>query len=197
VTDFEVLAALERALLDHQPSRIAGNFIEAAVMLAITKGGTEPSLIVTRRAAHLNLHAGESAFPGGKHDAQDSSLLQTALREAWEEVALEPRQFRFIGELDQQLTSTGIRVSPFVGVVSDAVALSANLAELDSIFKVPLAFLVDRSNLQFTPKIYPQGTINVPNFIYGEYSVWGATARMVIELMNKAFDARLPLTLDS
>jgi 8-oxo-dGTP pyrophosphatase MutT (NUDIX family) len=186
-----VLAAARQQLQKNQAALIDGHYPEAAVLVAITEGGDEPSVIMTQRADHMNLHPGESAFPGGKQDPEDDSLLATALREANEEVGLLASAVDYLGPLDQRLTRTAIRVSPFVGLVDAATPLSPNLDELSSIYRIPLSFLSQPDNLQVLEKEY-QGTLwRVPHFEYQGYSVWGVTAMILVDLVNTAFGVKL------
>ncbi|ARN76053.1 NUDIX hydrolase [Oceanicoccus sagamiensis] len=156
--DKNSVKTLRQKLALNRPALIAGDYIEAGVLMAITADAEAadciPEIILTRRAAHLSLHPGEAAFPGGKQDPTDKSLLATALREAHEEVALKPQQVEYLGALDQRITRSGIRVSPFVGIVPADYILTPNQDELDCIYKVPLSFFSDASNVQWIEQEY-------------------------------------------
>ncbi len=112
----------------------------AAVLIPIVDG-PEPSVILTRRAARMDSHAGEVAWPGGKHDPEDGSLETTALRESHEEIGLLPERVTIVTELRPFISKYGLLVTPYVGLVEANVQLKANPAELDSIFQVPLSWL--------------------------------------------------------
>ena len=185
------LAIMRQQLAANSPQVIEGNFPEAAVLVAVTVGEGEPEIILTRRAAHMNIHPGEAAFPGGKQDPDDTNLLATAMREAYEEVGLFARDFEYLGALDQRLTRTDIKVSPFVGLVPSTVELSANLQELDVIYTVPLRFFLDPNNLTFFAAPYKGAMVNVPCFNYQQHRVIGVTALMIVDLMNTSFNAGL------
>ncbi len=189
--DSNIVAQLRRRLSGRQPSLINRSYIEASVLVAIKMDADQPSLILTRRASHLNIHPGEAAFPGGKKDLEDESLLHTALREANEEIGLSAAEFDYFGALDQCVTSTGIKVSPFVGLVSASAQLTPNLQELDCIYTVPIDFFLNANNLQSIEKLYKGGMRTVAHFNYQQHSIWGVTARIIIDLMNTAFDAGL------
>jgi 8-oxo-dGTP pyrophosphatase MutT (NUDIX family) len=174
----------------------ADAFRQAAVMVAIAEQQGQDSVLWTRRAAHLNLHPGEAAFPGGKRDPQDASLLATALREADEEVGLQASQFEYLGMLDQHLTRSNITVAPFVGLALPPLRLRANLSELDCIYAVPLDFFAERNNMQLHSVQYHGLRRDVPRFQYrdarhGEQLIWGVTALIIVDLMNTVFDAGL------
>lgn len=182
---------LERALSCYKPQEIAGNYPEAAVLMPVTYGEQEPHLVLTRRAMHLSIHPGEAAFPGGKRDPEDDSLLATALREANEEVGLDPNHFTFLGQLDQRLTRTDIKVSPFVGFVPENVELLANPDELDCIYQVPITHFLDSKNMLVAQREYQGKMQATPHFQYQQHTVWGVTALMIIDLANTVFDAGL------
>lgn len=184
---------LRQRLTGHSPTPLEGVYPEAAVLLAISDGPHEPTLLLTRRARHLSIHAGEAAFPGGKADEEDGSLLVTALREAEEEVALPRTAVEVIGQLDQRVTVSDIRITPFVGLIAPDLPLRPNLDELDYIYHIPLDYLMDRKNLQVN-KVEVRGRLRyVPHFEFHGQQVWGVTALMAIDLMNTVFDAELDL----
>ena len=201
------LTMLRNKMAVNLPSLIEGVYQEAAVLMAITvnaelgegfdetvsAGGEqwEPALILTQRAAHLHLHPGEAAFPGGKKDPEDKNLLATALREANEEIGLLAADVEVLGALNQRLTRTDIKVSPFVGLVPANVQLMANLDELDCIYTIPLSFCRQQKNVQVAEKEYKGSIRKVPHFEYQGHSVWGVTALMIMDLMNTVFDAGL------
>jgi len=174
------------------------DFRQAAVLVVITEYDGEQCLLLTRRAAHLNLHPGEAAFPGGKRDAEDDSLLTTALRETREEVGLEAQHIELLGQLDQHLTRSNITVAPFVGLAAPPLQLRPNLSELDCIYAVPLDFFAERNNMQLQGVEYHGLLRQVPQFQYrdrhhGEQLIWGVTALIIVDLMNTVFDAQLQL----
>ncbi|HEY7884036.1 MAG TPA: CoA pyrophosphatase, partial [Cellvibrionaceae bacterium] len=123
----------------HLPDSPEGFHRQAAVLVPIVTLAN-PELILTRRAAHLASHAGEIAFPGGRWEPDDQTLLHTALRESHEEIALPPHAVIPLGTLPVYCTRAGVRVTPVVGLVPEQQAFVPQLAELDSIFTVPLHF---------------------------------------------------------
>lgn len=172
---------------------VAGDYPEAAVLVALMEDHGEISVLLTQRAYHLSIHPGESAFPGGKRDEGDASLLCTALREAWEEVALPADRFELLFSLDQRLTRTDIKMTPFVGLIPPGLPLLPNPTEIAQLFTVPLRFFCDRRNLMVSDEIY-QGKLQLtPRFRYGDHDVWGVTAMTLIDLVNTAFDAGISL----
>ena len=184
---------LQQVLATHQPLKISGEYPEAAVLVAINDDPVNPGLLLTQRAQHLAIHSGEVAFPGGKCDLEDASLLGTALREAEEEVELAQDQFHFIGCLDQRITRSGIRVTPFVGMIPAAAKLVANLDEIDAFFYTPLDFFLEPANLHIDQVVYQQELRHIPRFDFESYCIWGVTAMIIVDLMNTVFNAGLSL----
>lgn len=157
---------------------------EAAVLLAFTDE-PEPQLILTRRADHLKSHRGEVALPGGKVDADDRNFIATALRESQEEIALSPDAVEVLGELDPMVTRFGVKVMPVVGVVASNVVLTPNPDELDSIFRVPLSFFLRDERLRTDRGTVNGHTVAVPCWQWQEYEIWGVTAIILVNFMNR------------
>lgn len=162
---------------------------DAAVLVALVQHGHCLSVLLTQRTAHLPTHAGQIAFPGGKVDTQDASVRAAALREAQEEVGLEPRHAEVIGELPVYVTGTGFHVTPVVALVQPPLRLAPNPGEVDAVFEVPLAFLMDPANHRrhafewqgsrrqwfSMPYLEPLPGLQAPV----ERFIWGATAGML------------------
>lgn len=175
-------------LLQRLPNDSAQHKADAAVLMAMTREDI-PRLILTQRAAHLKSHAGEVAFPGGKRDKTDSSLIYTALREAQEEIALNPQDVEVVGELGIFTSRVGIKVKPIIGLLDDIPHLTPSPDEIDSIFTVPLeVFLQQKPNYQHKIK-YMGLSIPVPSFNHEGYVIWGLTGFMIVEFMRRVYDA--------
>ncbi len=163
----------------------------AAVLIALTDDPEDPELILTRRASHMSTHAGEVALPGGKWDSSDSSLLQTALRESEEEIGLDPAVVEVVGALPARQSKWGLTVTPFVGVIPAKTSLTPNFDELDSIFAVPLRYLLTDPR-ESTDHFHRRGRkVWVPCYRYQGYEIWGFTANLLLTLLNDVFDARI------
>lgn len=186
---------ITQKLSQYQPRTLIADLqTPAAVLVAITDDKHNPEVILTRRAQHLPTHKGQIAFPGGKADPDDADLVATALREAYEEVALKPEAVAVVGKMGQVLSRQGFVVTPVIGVVPTSVVnqLMPNLGELDRIFTVPLRFFVD-TKPQMDALPLAEGVKQVPSFYYDEYRIWGMTAFILAEFVNLVYDARIDL----
>tara|TARA_R110000868_G_scaffold373030_1_gene636928 strand:- start:32335 stop:32934 length:600 start_codon:yes stop_codon:yes gene_type:complete len=164
----------------------------AAVLLAVMNIDGQADLLLTQRAAHLTLHPSEIAFPGGKPEPEDGDDVATALREAYEEVALPPAAVTYLGQLNRRVTRSGFSLSPCVALVENSVNLKANANEVAAIFTLPLAQLSEASNWQFTQQIYAGRQQLSPQFSCQDYRVQGVTARLIADLMTGFFNVALP-----
>ena len=188
-----MLENLRERLQAHRPRRSLLQLPEAAVLMPIVDR-PEPTLLLTRRAAHLNTHSGQVAFPGGKREAGDPDLLTTALRESHEEIALPPYRVELLGRLSDVVSLHGLRVTPYVGLIPPDLPLIPDPTELDAIFEVPLAhFLEDRRH--HTDVIPVDGRpLYVPNYHVDGQVIWGLSAMMLVELLAEGFGC--PVSLD-
>ena len=158
----------------------------AAVLIPVVDH-PEPTVLLTQRAAHLNEHAGQIAFPGGKIDATDASPLDTALREAWEEIGL-PREFvEPIGYLDLYGTGFGFRILPTVARVKPGFKLKINEGEVNDAFEVPLEFLMNPDNHQIHSKEFRGMERSYYAMPFAERYIWGATAGILRVLYERIY----------
>jgi 8-oxo-dGTP pyrophosphatase MutT (NUDIX family) len=161
---------------------------QAAVLIPVTTSGN-PLVILTLRATDLSSHGGEVALPGGKHDLEDATLLQTALRETEEEIGLHSWDLEVLGNLKPFISKYGLQVTPFVGLVSEDVQLTPNRHELEMIFRVPVSYLLTDPRTS-TNVISRHGTtFRVPTYYYEGHRIWGLTAMILVEFLNVALDA--------
>lgn len=175
-----------------QDLEIDARFPEAAVLLPITRS-EDPELVLTLRASGLSTHGGEVAFPGGRRDPEDVSLVHTALREAEEEVGLPPGLVEIVGPLSPLVSRHGIKVTPYVGLVPDYVEYRPNDGEIAAVFQVPLSFFREDQR-EVTHRIdYLGRSWYVPCYRYQQFKIWGLTAIMVVELVNLLYDADIAL----
>jgi 8-oxo-dGTP pyrophosphatase MutT (NUDIX family) len=163
----------------------------AAVLCALYEEDGDTFVILTRRSSRLRSHTGEVSFPGGRLD-RDESPMAAALREADEEVGLDPSDVEVIGELTSLATmSSRASISPFVGILEMRPVLRPNPAEVDLVLLVALSELM-------SPGVYHEERWSFPDEtgersihffeLYGD-TVWGATARMLRELLDRIYPA--------
>jgi len=156
----------------------------AAVLIPVVDH-PQPTVLLTQRAAHLNDHAGQISFPGGKIDAADASPLETALREAEEEIGLSREFIDPIGYLDLYGTGFGFRILPTVARVKPGFKLHINASEVDDAFEVPLAFLMDPANHQVHSKEFRGMERSYYAMPFAERYIWGATAGILRVLYER------------
>lgn len=169
-----------------------GSGLQAGVLVAITQE-REPRVILGRRAAHLRLHPGEIAFPGGKREPEDATPWATALREAHEEIGLQPSLVKPLGELPSLYTRTDFEVHPCVALVPETFDMVVDPGELDSVFLTPLATLASRNHYHLEKIQEKDGTRWVPHYQINDDNIWGVTAKILVQVVNLALGASLEL----
>ena len=161
--------------------------VSAAVLVPIIERETGATLLFTRRTDHLDMHAGQISFPGGRVEAGES-ISEAALRETEEEVGLPRRHVTLVGQLDTYVTRTGIEVSPLVGVVRPPFPIVPDSFEVAEVFEVPLNFFLDTRNRAMHSRMYQGRERHFYAFPFGEYYIWGATAGMLVNLAEVLAD---------
>ncbi|HEX3360847.1 MAG TPA: CoA pyrophosphatase [Solirubrobacterales bacterium] len=159
---------------------------DAAVLLPLYGWPEEPGLIFTERRADMRRHAGEVSFPGGRHDPGDADLEQTALREANEEIALNPAGVAIAGALPPVSTFvTGYRIQPFVGLVDEpgALGLEPNPTEVETVLTLSLARL--REGYEMRRLVRRGVPIHTPTYEVDGQLIWGATARILGDFLKR------------
>jgi 8-oxo-dGTP pyrophosphatase MutT (NUDIX family) len=158
----------------------------AAVLIPVVEHA-QPTVLLTQRAAHLNDHAGQISFPGGKIDAADASPLDAALREAEEEIGLGREFIDPIGYLDLYATGFGFRILPALARVKPGFTLRINETEVDDAFEVPLSFLMDPANHQLHSKEFRGIERSYYAMPFAERYIWGATAGILRVLYERIY----------
>jgi 8-oxo-dGTP pyrophosphatase MutT (NUDIX family) len=156
---------------------------DAAVLVAVTERD-EPGVILTVRREHLRAHAGQIAFPGGRLDPGEDHVT-AALREAEEEIALDPAAVRVLGSADPYHTITGYRVVPVVGVVPPELNLAPHEDEVADLFEAPLSFLLDPANHRQMSAEFQGATRHYWQIDWQDRRIWGATAAMIVNLARR------------
>ncbi|HWA90431.1 MAG TPA: CoA pyrophosphatase [Rhizomicrobium sp.] len=156
----------------------------AAVLIPIVQRA-EPTVLFTERSARLTRHAGQVSFPGGRSEANDESLIYTALRETQEETGIAPDFVQVAGFLDAYETGTGFAILPVVGLIREGFALVPDTDEVAEIFEVPLAFLLDPANRQRGQGEWKGKLRHFYAFRYHGHYIWGATAAMLVNFAER------------
>lgn len=165
------------------PEVRAGATTEAAVLIAITDRD-EPGLLLTVRREHLRAHAGQVAFPGGRVDPGEEAVA-AALREAQEEVLLDPKVVEVVGAIEPYRTVTGYVVTPVLGVIPAGLLLEPHEHEVADLFEAPLAFLLDPANQHRKSALLRGRERQYYEIIWNERRIWGATAAMIVNLSRR------------
>jgi 8-oxo-dGTP pyrophosphatase MutT (NUDIX family) len=161
--------------------------VPAAVLVAIVQGPA-PGILLTKRTAHLARHAGQVAFPGGRIDPGDASPEAAALREAQEEVGLDPAQAEVIGRLPDYVTGTGFRVTPVLALLPPGLDLRPAPDEVEALFQLPLAVLLDPDAPQRRRAEFRGRMREFWVWPHPEHYVWGATAAILVHLACRLRD---------
>ena len=183
--------AAEAAYVDDGARPDSGSLTPASVLVPIVGRGVELTMLFTRRSAHLKDHSGQVSFPGGRVAERDPSPEATALRETQEEIGLDPGRVEILGRLPEYRTRTGFRITPVIGIIMPPFELRPDANEVEEIFEVPLAFLLDPGNHQRRSREW-QGELRWFFAItYQQHTIWGATAGMLVNLYRFLSQGRL------
>lgn len=163
---------------------------KAAVLVPIVEHDGGETILLTKRTDTLAKHAGQVSFPGGSIDAADENAVAAALRETREEIGLPSDYVQVQGALDTYRTGTGFEITPIVGTVRPGFTLDIHSGEVAAAFEVPLDFILDRRNHQRRSAIWQGRRRHYYAMPYGEFYIWGATAAMLVNLVDVMEAAR-------
>ena len=169
---------------------------KAAVLIALTDE-ENPEVIYTLRSNKVSSHQGEVSFPGGMQEESDTSLIITALRESEEEIGLPQNCVKILGSLDTMVSRFNVSVTPFVGVIPGDVELNTNSEEIEACFRVPLSFLLKDKRYRNDEVNRNGETFYMPAYKYSSYVIWGLTAMITVNFLNRALDAKIDMSLPS
>ena len=178
----DVEGAVPQALLE----RLAG-CQPAAVLLGLIERDTGLNVLFTQRAAHVSAHAGQVSFPGGRLEASDAGPVEAALREATEEIGLQPAFVRVVGRLSSFQTVTGFLITPVVGFIDAGFEARPDATEVDAVFEVPLSFLLDPKNVSVGHRERMGVRFRIYEFHYEGHHIWGATASILMNFKDIIF----------
>lgn len=162
----------------------------AAVLIPMLRANGDWQILFTRRNAALAEHSGQVAFPGGRADPEDRYPEDTALREAREEIGLEPRDVSILGRLTDFITITNYRVTPVVGLIPWPYELRLAHHEVSRVFTIPLSWLADPANYEERQRLLPPPYAPVSVIYFHPYDgevLWGASARFTLALLSILF----------
>ncbi len=159
--------------------------LPCAVLVPILPAASDYSVVYTLRSESLPSHQGQVSFPGGKRSAEDDSLLDTALREAKEEIGIEPSTVRILGKLDDVFTMvTDYIITPFVGLLPADCRFDPNPHEVSDLFTVAIGDLADPSFHDVRTKTFREHEIDIEVITAGRHLIWGATHRITTNLID-------------
>jgi len=200
----DVISKLEQSLSKENrhthTQDFPASFPKAAVLVLMHEDKDGFSVVLTKRSNQVEHHKGQVCFPGGMQDEVDSDLWRTALRESFEEIGVEPSRISLIGRLSPLITPSGFQVFPFVGKLVGEAQWKINPEEIAEIFSVPLVHFCDEENLTYINSVYnadethpdwPEALkskfrsgFQNPHFRYQDHIIWGATGRILVELVE-------------
>lgn len=161
------------------------DIIPAAVCIPLLQRAKKLHVLFTKRSAKLYNHAGQICFPGGRIELGDTSFVEAAVRETWEEIGVEPRYVEFIGSQPSFLTSTRYTMKPMIGLLQEGFSLAPDHREVAEIFEVPLAFLLDPTQHRLHEIRESDGSVRYFfSMSWGGYFIWGATAALIRNLYH-------------
>lgn len=175
----EILACRGKACIEDP------RFRRAAVLIPLFKKNGEYHILFTRRTDMVEHHKGQISFPGGRQDKKDKDLLTTALREAREEMGIEKKDVRILGELDDICTATtDFCVSPFVALIPYPYPFKVNSQEIEEVLEVPLSVLLDESRFRQELHKGDGKPFLVYFYQHKDHTIWGATATILKQLLD-------------
>lgn len=157
----------------------------ASVLLPLVLHSDLPTVLFTQRTQGLQDHPGQVSFPGGSREQRDKDPVETALRETEEEIGLGRNHVEVAGYLSGYLTITGYSVTPVVGLVQPGFSLVTDPLEVAEVFEVPVAFLAEPGNRRVEHRELAGRQVGYYVFIYGQHRIWGATAAMLMNFLDK------------
>lgn len=171
----EAVALLRAHLSAHEPIQVdAPHLTRAAVLVPLILRNEEPFVLLTERSQHVPTHQGQISFPGGVHEPEDADLIETAVRETWEEVGVPPEQVTVLGRMDDVSTNTtSFAITPFAAVIPPDVARITSDLEVARIIEVSLDALLNPANREPDPRASRW------QYVLPDVTVWGATARIL------------------
>lgn len=169
---------------DDVPGAMEKPSVPAAVLVPVVLGNP-PGILLTKRTPHLKSHAGQVSFPGGRIDPEDADPEAAALREALEEIALDPANVEVLGRMDEFVTGTGYRITPVVGLLPPGLVYHPSPHEVEAVFELPVSVLLDpdapRRQRHHVRGVWRDYWV----WPHPDHYIWGATAAILVHLARK------------
>ena len=169
---------------DDVPGAMEKPSVPAAVLVPVVLGNP-PGILLTKRTPHLKSHAGQVSFPGGRIDPEDADPEAAALREALEEIALDPANVEVLGRMDEFVTGTGYRITPVVGLLPPGLVYHPSPHEVEAVFELPVSVLLDpdapRRQRHHVRGVWREYWV----WPHPDHYIWGATAAILVHLARK------------
>lgn len=163
---------------------VDSKLIESAVLVPLFYKEGQYHILFTQRSDQVANHKGQVSFPGGARSQSDLNLSDTAIRESWEEIGLESKDVKILGEMDDTTTTSGFIISPFIALIPYPYEFRKNCSEINDIFDIPLSALMDEANFRQECQLVDGKDIITYFYEYEGWVVWGATARIVKQLLE-------------
>ena len=156
----------------------------AAVLFPLIIKNNNYEVILTTRSKDVLSHPGQVCFPGGRLDIKDDSMIACAIREANEEVGIEPSQVEILGRLDDCITGTDFKVTPILGYINGNFIPKIQEKEVADLFRVPLSFFLEKSNRKIITSMYKNKKYSYYEYNWKEKKIWGSTARIIVNFCD-------------
>ncbi|MDA7592793.1 CoA pyrophosphatase [Rhodobacteraceae bacterium] len=157
-------------------------FLEASILIPVLTFKEDLEILLTKRSINLRNHPGQIAFPGGKKEECDSNPMETALREAEEEIGLKTSHVEVISSLPTHKTATGFTIKPYIGLVEKPFKKTLQWGEVDEVFTIPVGHILNRKNFSIQTRKWNGIERRYYIVPFGPYYIWGATARILLNL---------------
>jgi 8-oxo-dGTP pyrophosphatase MutT (NUDIX family) len=180
-----LIESISLRLQAHTPRRLdLEHSGRAAVLIPLLRQGEDFCFLLTQRTHKVETHKGQISFPGGIQDDSDQNLLQTALRETWEEIGLASEGIHILGEFDEYLSITGLIVTPFAAWIRGPLNLAPNPDEVDEILRVPFSIFQDSHYLRVETRVRQGVERKVYFYDFQGKEVWGLTAQIIRDFLG-------------
>ncbi len=167
-----------------KPRKLTNGFTrEAAVLMPIFEWQHEYHFLLTRRTEEVQTHKGQISFPGGMREGNET-LIETALRETFEEVGIEESRIETLGRFHDYISINNYRVTPFAGFINGPFTTVPQVHEVAEVLQVPFRIFSDPARLRIERRIIKDGEENVYFYSYGSHEIWGLTARIITDFMK-------------